>query len=57
MKLMRIGAIGEERTAVLVGDGTYVDVSDVAPAYPEAFFGSGGIDGLGTQRQPLEAAQ
>ena len=46
MKLMRIGEIGAERTAVLVGDGTYVDVSDVAPAYDEAFFGSGGIAGL-----------
>jgi 2-keto-4-pentenoate hydratase/2-oxohepta-3-ene-1,7-dioic acid hydratase in catechol pathway len=46
MKLMRIGPVGEERTAVLVGDGTYVDVSDAEPVYDEAFFGSGGIAGL-----------
>jgi 2-keto-4-pentenoate hydratase/2-oxohepta-3-ene-1,7-dioic acid hydratase in catechol pathway len=43
MKLIRIGDIGEERTAVLVGDGSYVDVSDAVPAYDESFFGSGGI--------------
>jgi len=46
MKLMRIGPVGEERTAVLVGEGTYVDVSDVAPAYDESFFAAGGIAGL-----------
>jgi 2,4-diketo-3-deoxy-L-fuconate hydrolase len=46
MKLMRIGEPGAERTAVLVADDAYVDVSDVAPAYDEAFFSSGGIAGL-----------
>jgi 2-keto-4-pentenoate hydratase/2-oxohepta-3-ene-1,7-dioic acid hydratase in catechol pathway len=46
MKLMRIGPVGDERTTVLVGEGTYVDVSDVAPAYDGAFFASGGIAGL-----------
>jgi 2-keto-4-pentenoate hydratase/2-oxohepta-3-ene-1,7-dioic acid hydratase in catechol pathway len=46
MKLMRIGEMDAERTAVHVGEGTYVDVSDVAPAYDEGFFASGGISGL-----------
>jgi 2,4-didehydro-3-deoxy-L-rhamnonate hydrolase len=43
MKLMRIGPVGEERAAVLVGDGGYVDVSDVTTTYDEAFFASGRI--------------
>ena len=46
MKLMRIGPVGEERTAVLVGDGVYVDVSDQEPSYDEAFFASGRIADL-----------
>ena len=46
MKLMRIGPVGEERTAVLVGDGVYVDVSDQEPTYDEAFFASGRIADL-----------
>ncbi len=46
MKLMRIGELGAERTAVLVSDSSYVDVGDVFPAYDEAFFASGGIDAL-----------
>jgi len=46
MKLMRIGPVGQERTAVLVGDGVYVDVSDQEPAYDEAFFASGRIADL-----------
>jgi len=46
MKLMRIGPVGGERTAVLVGDGVYVDVSDQEPSYDEAFFASGRIGDL-----------
>jgi len=46
MKLLRIGAVGDERPAVLVGDGSYVDVSDVVDDFDEAFFGSGGIASL-----------
>jgi len=46
MKLMRIGPVGQERTAVLVGDGIYVDVSDQEPTYDEAFFASGRIADL-----------
>ena len=39
MRLLRIGPVGEERPAVLVGDTTYVDVSDVVRDYDAAFFG------------------
>ena len=46
MKLMRIGPVGQERTAVLVGDGICVDVSDQEPTYDEAFFASGRIADL-----------
>ncbi len=46
MKLMRIGPPGEEQPAVLVGNDSYVDVSDVVATYDESFFASGGIDGL-----------
>jgi 2-keto-4-pentenoate hydratase/2-oxohepta-3-ene-1,7-dioic acid hydratase in catechol pathway len=46
MKLMRIGPMGEERPAVLVGDGSYVDVSDVVPTYDEAFFAARRMDEL-----------
>ena len=46
MKLMRIGPVGEERAAVLVGDGVYVDVSDLESTYDEAFFASGRIADL-----------
>ncbi len=44
MKLMRIGAARSEKPAALVADGTYVDLSDVATDFDEAFFGSGGIE-------------
>ncbi|MGE0818998.1 MAG: fumarylacetoacetate hydrolase family protein [Candidatus Nanopelagicales bacterium] len=44
MKLLRIGAVGSEKPAALVGDSTYVDLSDVVGDFDEAFFGSGGID-------------
>ena len=46
MKLMRIGPLGAERPAVLVDEGTYVDVSDVEATYDEAFFASGRIGDL-----------
>jgi 2,4-diketo-3-deoxy-L-fuconate hydrolase len=44
--LMRIGPAGSERPVVRVDDATYVDVSDIADDFDEAFFGSGGIDRL-----------
>lgn len=43
MKLMRIGAAGAEKPAAFAGDDRYVDLSDVAPDFDEAFFGGGGI--------------
>jgi len=46
MKLMRIGPLGAERPAVLVDEGTYVDVSDIEATYDEAFFASGRIGDL-----------
>jgi 2-keto-4-pentenoate hydratase/2-oxohepta-3-ene-1,7-dioic acid hydratase in catechol pathway len=46
VKLLRIGPIGEERPAVLVGADTYVDVSDVVATYDENFFGTGGVESL-----------
>jgi 2,4-didehydro-3-deoxy-L-rhamnonate hydrolase len=46
MKLMRIGPFGEERTAVLVDEGSYVDVSDIESTFDEEFFASGRIADL-----------
>ncbi len=42
MQLARIGEPGRERPTVQVGDDAYVDVSDVAGDFDEAFFGAGG---------------
>ena len=42
MQLARIGEPGRERPSVRVGDDGYVDVSDVAGDFDEAFFGAGG---------------
>ena len=42
MRLARLGAAGQERPYVLVGHDAYVDVSDVAHDFDEAFFGAGG---------------
>ena len=44
MYLMRIGQPGSEKPIVRLDDETYVDVSDLATDFDEAFFGSGGID-------------
>ncbi|MDO8308731.1 MAG: fumarylacetoacetate hydrolase family protein [Actinomycetota bacterium] len=46
MRLMRIGAAGQERPAALVDEGQYVDLSDVVRDLDEAFLGSGGLDRL-----------
>ncbi len=46
MKLLRIGAIGAEKPAVLVDDERYVDVSDIVDDFDEAFFGGGGLERL-----------
>ena len=44
MYLMRIGQPGSEKPVVRLDDETYVDVSDLATDFDEAFFGSGGIE-------------
>lgn len=44
MKLLRIGAPAAEKPAALIGDDTYVDLSDVVTDFDEAFFGLGGLD-------------
>jgi 2,4-diketo-3-deoxy-L-fuconate hydrolase len=44
MKLLRIGDFGAEKPAALVGDDSYVDLSDVVDDFDERFFGSGGPD-------------
>ena len=44
MYLMRIGNPGSEKPVARIDDETYVDVSDLAPDFDEAFFGSGGIE-------------
>jgi len=46
VRLLRIGQLGEERPAVLVGDSAHVDVSDVVRDYDASFFEGGGIAGL-----------
>lgn len=43
MYLMRIGQPGSEKPVVRIDDTHYIDVSDVAADFNEAFFGSGGI--------------
>jgi 2-keto-4-pentenoate hydratase/2-oxohepta-3-ene-1,7-dioic acid hydratase in catechol pathway len=42
VQLARIGEPGRERPSVRVDDAAYVDVSDVAGDFDEAFFGAGG---------------
>jgi 2-keto-4-pentenoate hydratase/2-oxohepta-3-ene-1,7-dioic acid hydratase in catechol pathway len=44
MKLMRIGARGAERPALLAEDGTVLDLSGLTADIDGAFLGSGGID-------------
>lgn len=43
MKLMRIGAPGQEKPVVRLDETTYVDVADVAGDFDEAFFARGGL--------------
>jgi 2,4-diketo-3-deoxy-L-fuconate hydrolase len=43
MYLMRIGPAGAEKPGVRVGDGSYVDVSDIVPDFDEQFFATGGV--------------
>ncbi len=41
MKILRLGAPGQERPAALVSDDTYVDLSDIVTDIDERFFASG----------------
>jgi 2,4-didehydro-3-deoxy-L-rhamnonate hydrolase len=43
MRLLRLGAAGDERPAALADDDHYVDLSDVVVDYDERFFGDGGL--------------
>jgi 2,4-diketo-3-deoxy-L-fuconate hydrolase len=46
MKLLRLGPVGAEKPAALLGEGEdeVVDLSDVVDDFDERFFGSGGLD-------------
>lgn len=44
MKLLRVGAPGEERPAVRTDDGRLLDLSSVTPDIDGAFLSSGGVD-------------
>ncbi|MBD9725362.1 fumarylacetoacetate hydrolase family protein [Streptomyces caniscabiei] len=44
MKLLRVGAPGEERPAVRTDDGTLLDLSSLASDIDGAFLASGGVD-------------
>ena len=46
MRLMRIGAAGTERPAVLIDEDAYIDLGDLVPDFDEEFFGSGGLERL-----------
>lgn len=46
MKLLRIGEVGKEKPAAMLGDGTVVDVSAHVSDYTGAFFEGGGLDRL-----------
>ena len=46
MKLIRFGAINEEKPGVLLANGTKLDVSAFGHDYDEAFFGENGLEKL-----------
>jgi 2,4-diketo-3-deoxy-L-fuconate hydrolase len=46
MKLIRYGALGEEKPGLQLEDGRKIDSSAVTGDYDEAFFASGGLDRL-----------
>jgi 2,4-diketo-3-deoxy-L-fuconate hydrolase len=46
VKLARYGQPGKETPAVLLEDGTRIDVSGFVPGFDEAFFGGDGLRGL-----------
>lgn len=46
MRLVRFGAIGEEKPGLYLGDGKRIDVSEAVRDYDEAFFAEGGLEKL-----------
>jgi len=46
LKLIRIGAVGHEKPAVLTADGRFLDASGITPDYDPAFFASDGLTRL-----------
>ena len=56
MYLMRIGQPGSEKPIVRLDDESYIDVSDLATDFDEAFFGSGGIERIKPVVQQRAAA-
>ncbi len=44
MRLLRLGAPGEEKPAALLDDDNYIDLSDVVDDFNEAFFAAGRLD-------------
>jgi len=56
MKLMRIGEVGAERPVIRLDDDTYIDVSDAAGDFDEAFFGGDGLAALRPLVQQRQAA-
>ena len=55
MRLIRVGEVGMEKPGVLVGEDSYVDVSDLTPDFNETFF-AGGLDILRTEVQARRQA-
>lgn len=54
MKLLRVGAAGEERPAVLAGDGRVLDLSGLTGDIDGAFLASGGVE---RAREALERGE
>jgi len=55
MRLIRVGEVGMEKPGVLVGEDSYVDVSDLIPDFNETFF-AGGLDILRAEVQARRQA-
>ncbi|MBT3172471.1 MAG: 2-hydroxyhepta-2,4-diene-1,7-dioate isomerase, partial [Rhodospirillaceae bacterium] len=51
MKLMRVGALGQERPAVRMADGSVIDVSSVVNDYDSAWLAAGGMAALESRLQ------
>jgi len=56
MKLIRFGAVGQEKPGVQLANGTKIDVSGFGTDYNEEFFGNNGIEKLKTWLESNEAS-